>query len=98
MKQTTLHQENLTFSGSAGVSANAAPEFRPAFLDLASGEVELSLTAKGEPSHIHLISWLPPEWAVSLADNGAILELKSGIISGFERDGAFYTRDEMAEL
>jgi len=98
MKQTTLRQENLAFCGTAGVSTNAAPAYRPAFLDPASGQIELSLTADGEAAHIHLISWLPHEWAVSLANNGAIQELKSGIISGFECDGAFYTRDEMAEL
>lgn len=98
MKQTTLHQENLAFCGTTGVSANVAPAFRPAFLNLASGEIELSRNANGEPAHIHLISWLPLGWAVSQADNGAIQELKPGIISGFECDGAFYTRDEMAEL
>ena len=98
MKQTKLHQENLAFRGTAGISQNASPAFKPAFLDLASGRVELSRTANGQPASIHLIGWLPGEWAESRTEQGTITELKSGVISGFECDGAFYTRDEMAEL
>lgn len=98
MNQTRLHQENLAFRGTTGISENTGPAFRPAFLDRASGQVELSRNANGEPANIHLICWLPREWAVAVTGSGAIAELKSGIISGFECDGAFYTRDEMAEL
>ena len=98
MNSFTLEMENRVFRATRGISQNADVEFRPAFLDKTTGRIELARLADGQPATIHCISRLPHEWATSYNDNGAIETLKPGVISGFECEGVFYTRDELAEL
>ena len=95
----TLHRENLAFAGSNGVSENnAVAGFRPAFLNKVTGKVELARLANGQVAPMHLIAWLPITWGSSLKEDGSIETLKAGVVAGFELEGLFYTRAEVAEL
>ena len=95
----TLRSENLTYEGTRGISQNnQASGFRPAFLDTSSGKIEISRLKDGQEAPIHMISWLPAEWAVRVDEDGLVIELKPDIVAGFERGGSFYTRDEAAEM
>ncbi|HKI75245.1 MAG TPA: hypothetical protein VJ998_11390 [Pseudomonadales bacterium] len=91
--------ENLAFSGTSGVSDQTrASGFQPAFKDLQTGRVEIARTRIGLPATCHMIDWLPRDWARTLSHNGRVSSLRSGIISGFVRQGVFFTREELAEL
>jgi len=98
MNSFTLEMENRVFQGTRGISQNADVGFRPAFLDKASGRIELARRKDGQPATFHCIGWLPHEWATAYNGNGAIETLKPGVISGFECEGVFYTRNEVVEL
>lgn len=99
MDNQTLCSENLAFAGTRGISENnRALNFRPAFQDKNTGRIEIAKLKSGEDAPVHIICWLPEEWATCFDDNGLVLGLKPGIMAGFERDGRFYTRDEAAEL
>lgn len=99
MNNQTLRLENLTFAGTRAISQNnAASGFKPAFLNKRSGRVEIARFESGSPAPMHLIDWLPKEWAASLGKDGSIQSLIPGIISGFSRNGIFYTREESANL
>tara|TARA_R110002072_G_scaffold1780_5_gene14661 strand:- start:4819 stop:5118 length:300 start_codon:yes stop_codon:yes gene_type:complete len=99
MNKHTLHYENLAFAGTRGVSENNTRSgFRPAFLDKTTGCIELARLANGKPAAMHLICWLPRDWGSCFDEDGSIESLKAGVVAGFELDGVFYTRDEVAEL
>lgn len=94
----TLGSENRLYAGTKGISQNnRGADFRPAFLDKSTGRIEIARGKDGQEAPIHIISWLPKEWATSFDKDGLIIELKPDIIAGFERGGSFYTRDEAAE-
>lgn len=98
MDVVMLRRENRAFRGTRGISQNCCSEFRPAFLDKRTGQIEVARFEDGRPAPVHVISYLPREWAISIDTNGAVLRLRSGIISGFVRDDVFYTREEIAGL
>lgn len=98
MNSFTLEMENRVFRDTRGISQNADVGFSPAFLDKTTGQIELAKRKDGLPATFHCISWLPHEWATSYNDDGAIETLKPGVISGFECEGVFYTRNEVAQL
>lgn len=99
MNNKTLRFENLAFGGTNGVSQNnASAGFAPAFLNSKSGRIVISRTKGGCPAPIHLIDWLPEEWAESTREDGSIEKLIPEIVSGFSRNGRFYTREETASL
>ena len=99
MDNQTLCSENLVFADTNGISQNnRALNFRPAFMDSSTGRIEIAKLKDGEQAPVHLINWLPEEWATCFDDNGLVLRLKPGITAGFERNGRFYTRDEAAKL
>jgi hypothetical protein len=95
-----LRQQNLAFAGTAGVSGgsrgNGADEFVPAFRDTETGHTVIARYADGRPAPMHLLDGLPAEWAVSQDCNGCITAVKSSIVAGFVRNGAFFTREEAA--
>lgn len=81
-----LEEQNRDFSHTGGVSqANRAYGFLPAFLDAQTGAVYLSRFSDGRVAPIHVLDGLPPE----LVDQS--------LITGFVRDGRFFTRAEAAE-
>ena len=99
MDNQTLQSENLAFAGTSGISENnRAAGLKPAFLDLNTGRIEIARFANGQPAPIHIINWLPKEWANSFTESGTIDSLIEGVIAGFIKGNVFYTRDEAAKL
>ncbi len=99
MNKQTLRMENLAYAGTRGISQNNSDlNFKPAFLDKKTGRTEIAKLKGNVEAPMHIISWLPKEWATCFDDNGLVLELRPGIIAGFERGGSFYTREEVAAL
>lgn len=97
MCDQTLHQENLAYAGTNGVSTNnRSLRFVPAFRDEDTGRVEIARFENGNPAPAHLIVGLPQEWAVAFTADGAILAIKASVTAGFVRDNVFFTRDEAA--
>ena len=97
-QQTTrLLQENREFSGSGGVSQEKAHlNFRPAFMDQASGDIEISRLGNGKPAPFHSLEGLPDHWVIERNIAGRVVDIKSSVISGFVRMGRFFTREEAA--
>lgn len=99
MNNQTLRRENEEYAGTRGISENnAGTGYQPAFLDKRSGRIEIARTRVGLPATCHLIDWLPREWARTITDSGRVSSLRPEIITGFVRDGVFYTREELSSL
>ena len=99
MNNNLLRRQNLAFQGQRGISQNNGDlGYRAAFREEATGQIELARHADGQSAPMHLISGLPRDWGKSFADDGSIQRLKAGIVAGFELDGRFFTRQEVAQL
>lgn len=97
MNTQVLQKENRAYADTCGISQNnRILGFVPAFKQLSSGRVELARMQNGSPAPMHMINWLPAEWAASRSVDGTISCLIPGIIAGFVRDGVFYTREQTA--
>lgn len=72
--------------------------FLPAFRDLHTEEVHLSVDETGALAAIHLLEHLPDYWVVERDAAGRITALRDGIVAGFMRQGRFFTRSELARL
>lgn len=97
MDNRTLSQENQAYCDTQGVSQNNwRSGFIPAFQDTRTGRIRFSRDRKGEIARLHIISWLPREWAQRIDEQGEVTCLKTSIVAGFVRDGVFYTREEAA--
>ena len=87
------------FAGTGGVSQdNRHCGFKPAFLDIRSGEVYLSRFADGRPAPIHVLDGLPSTLVVTRTPGGRATAATGVVISGFVRAGRFYTREKTAQL
>lgn len=94
-----LTEENEQYSGTGGVSeGNAHANFIPAFMDTASGHVELSRFRDGRIAPCHLLDGLPESWITGRDLRGSARDIKSTVISGFVRLGQFFTREEAARF
>jgi len=94
---SALQQENDTFRGSGGISAeNQALGFKPAFYDMETGITHTSKFANGLEAPMHVLDGLPNEVVESRLENGKVTAVKLGIISGFVQNGHFYTREQAA--
>ncbi|MBK1734326.1 hypothetical protein CKO15_03310 [Halorhodospira abdelmalekii] len=94
-----LRWENKTYRGSGGVSGcNREYGFRPAFLDTETGTVYVSCGRDGVPAPFHRLDGLPEELVRERDDRGRVIAVKTTIVSGFERDGCFYTREQAAAM
>jgi hypothetical protein len=94
---SALQQENDTFRGSGGISAeNQALGFKPAFYDMETGITHTSKFANGLEAPMHVLDGLPNEVVESRLENGKVTAVKLGIISGFVKNGHFYTREQAA--
>ncbi len=92
-----LQRENSSFQGTGGVSAcNRDHGFRPAFLDTETGAIYLSCAVNGQPAPFHCLDGLPEELVSERDDRGRVIAVKQTVVSGFERDGCFYTREQAA--
>ena len=95
LSREVLCLENLAYAASGGVSrGNRSSGFVPAFLDAITGEAYRSRFADGSPAPFHLLEGLP---ASLLLGSGDSIRAREGLISGFLRNGTFYTRAEAAE-
>ena len=95
MTPTTLARENVHYLGTAARSAgNRRQGFRPAFLDSDTGAVHPSCFADGRPAPVHMIDGLPHELVVARTPAGRVCAVKASVVSGFTRDGCFYTREQ----
>jgi hypothetical protein len=97
MNGERLRAENRQHAQGGGRSqANAGHGFRPAFLDFATQTVYLSRFADGALAPFHLLDGLPEHLVVDRAPSGRVIAAKSTLLSGFERNGFFYTRKAAA--
>jgi hypothetical protein len=92
-----LRRENDAHQGTGGVSrGNASLGFRPAFFDYATHAIYPSRFKDGRAAPFHLLEGLPDSAIAIRADDGRVLAAKATLVSGFERNGFFYTRTAAA--
>jgi len=97
LSQNELKRENTVHLGTGGRSQeNSGLRFRPAFFDFATQKIYPSRFADGRLAPFHLLDGLPEEVVIDRAPNGRIVAAKATLISGFVRDGFFYTRTAAA--
>lgn len=98
MTENELQLETLAFAGTGGISSNSRSSgFHPAFMDTYTQAVYLSRFLNGQPAPFHLLDGLPDDVVVARGDSGRVSTVKATVVSGFVRDGEFYTRDEAAQ-
>jgi len=92
LTQYVLERETEAFRGSGGISQeNRGFGFVPAFFDAHSSTVYPSRFADGRPAPFHLIDGLPDEAVAERDAAGRAILLRNSIVSGFVRNGCFYT-------
>jgi len=97
LNEKVLQRENVAHEGTGGRSQeNASLRFRPAFYDFAIQKIYPSRFADGRLAPFHMLDGLPDEVVVDRAPNGRVVSAKATLISGFVRDGFFYTRSAAA--
>ena len=96
MTQQRLDQENIRYHGAGGVSQNCSCGFWPAFMDTETRAVHLSRFTDGRLAPFHILDGLPDELVLSRNPGGRAAIVKASVVSGFIRDGLFYSRDEAA--
>jgi hypothetical protein len=98
MTAELLREENVQHAGSGGRSQeNAGLGFHPAFYDFATQGIYPSRFPDGRLAPVHLLDGLPDEIVVDRTANGRVTSLKATVISGFVRNGYFYTRAAAAK-
>ena len=99
MTETTLAIENARYRGTGGVShENRCRGFRAAFMDRETRAVHLARFADGRAAPCHVLDGLPAELVLARDAGGRVRSVKASVVSGFVRDGRFYTREEAAAL
>jgi hypothetical protein len=97
MNEELLRQQNAAHLGTGGRSEeNASLGFRPAFYDFATQKIYLSRFADGRLAPCHLLDGLPDELIVDRTVAGRVTSVKATVISGFVRNGYFFTRTAAA--
>ncbi len=95
LTELSLRDENVLYELSRGVSRNNAHlGFVPAYLNTATGEQVSARFADGSLAPIHVLDGLPEAWVSARDSEGHVTRTCSGLISGFIRNGRFYTREE----
>jgi len=93
MSEKQLQAENVAYAGTGGRSqANGDLGFRPAFMDFETQRIYPSRFADGRLAPFHLLDGLPEEVVVDRSPAGRVVAAKATLISGFVRNGFFYTR------
>jgi hypothetical protein len=99
MSVARLQLENLLHRGTGGRSEeNRSLGFRPAFLDFATQRIYLSCYANGLAAPVHILDGLPDEAVIERGPGGRVIRTKATIVSGFVRNGFFYTRRAAARF
>lgn len=97
LTELSLRDENVLFEHTRGVSRNNGQlGFVPGFRLGATGELARSRYADGSPAQVHVLDGLPEDWIVGRDAAGHVTSTRPGLVSGFIRDGCFYTREELA--
>lgn len=92
-----LHNENQLHADTGGRSEhNGGLGFRPAFLDFATQTIYPCRFSNGTPAPFHVLDGLPDEVVIDRAPSGRVIAAKATLISGFVRNGFFYTRTAAA--
>jgi hypothetical protein len=95
---TRLQLENLLYRGTGGRSEeNRDLGFRPAFFDFATQRIYMSCYPNGLPARVHLLDGLPDEVVLERSPSGRVLRTKATLMTGFVRNGYFYTRGAAAK-
>lgn len=96
LTELSLRAENRLFEQTRGVSQhNNGLGFKPGYRNGATGEHALSCFADGSPAPVHLLDGLPEAWIAERDSDGHVTRTCPDLVSGFIRDGHFYTRDEV---
>ena len=99
MNSEILRQENKRYENTCAISQNSGTlGFRPAFKDEGTGYIHISCFADGRPAPIHLLDGLPEQLVEERDPSGHVVRAKATIVSGFELQGRFYSREEAALL
>jgi hypothetical protein len=97
--EARLKRENRAFFGTPGVSqGNSGFGFIPAFCDSVTGRVEISRLENGLPAPVHMFEGLPENWVVERDASSKPIAIKQSVVSGFVREGCFFTRSQAAEM
>jgi hypothetical protein len=92
-----LQDENLVHATGGGRSEdNCGLGFTPAFLDFETQTIYPSRFANGLPAPFHVLDGLPEDVVIDRAPSGRVVAAKATLISGFVRNGFFYTRTAAA--
>jgi hypothetical protein len=98
MTAELLREENVKHAGTGGRSEeNTSLGFHPAFYDFATQAIYPSRFPDGRLAPCHLLDGLPDEIVVDRTATGRVTSLKATVISGFVRNGYFYTRAAAAK-
>ena len=65
--------------------------FQPAFFDFLTQTIYISCFADGTPAPFHILEGLPRELIVDRARSGRVVSTKATLLTGYERNGYFYT-------
>lgn len=99
MSTQRLKTENREHAGTGGRSQeNSGLGFAPAFYDYATCTTYLSCFADGRAAPFHVLDGLPDEAVVMRSPCGRVVAARSTLVSGFVRNGFFYTRAAAAKL
>lgn len=99
LTELSLRDENRLFDHTRGVSSNNGRQgFVPGFRDSVTGDLAVSRFADGSPAPIHLLDGLPEAWIADRDEQGHVTRTQPGLVSGFIRDGRFYTREEVMRV
>lgn len=91
-----LFAQNDVYRDTPGVSGGCKDKgYVPAFRDTDTDEVCRSRFADGRPAPVHLLDGLPESWILSRNSQRRVTKVKPSIVSGFLRDGRFYTREQV---
>ncbi|NEX22500.1 hypothetical protein G3480_19675 [Thiorhodococcus mannitoliphagus] len=95
LTELSLRDENLLYANTRGISQNnQSLGFRPGYLNSCNGECALSRFSDGSLAPVHLLEGLPEHWIRRRDQAGKVTQLEPGIVSGFIREGRFFTREE----
>jgi hypothetical protein len=95
LTQLSLRDENRLFEHTRGRSeTNHQLGFVPGYRNSATGEQVASCFADGSPAPVHLLDGLPEAWVAERDGAGHVTRTCPGLVSGFIRDGRFYSREQ----
>lgn len=97
LTELSFRDENVLYAQTQGVSRNNGRlGFVPAFRDDSTGDLVRSRFGDGSPAPLHVLDGLPERLVAARDANGHVTRTRPGLVSGFIRDGRFYTREEAA--